>query len=98
MRPLFAVYPFQLDVAFPAGDKSFDLAPGRSSHAFEASPAISGHLHDHAVSERLEDLTTGKTIWEGQPVTDDLGRVLGIPVGRLYRGLGMPLYPGIAIA
>ncbi len=89
--PFFEGYPFQLDVAFPAGDKSFDLPPGRSVRSYDASPAvpgrivaIGGHLHDYGVSIELSDATTGEVIWRGQPITDSGGHLRRIPVGRLY--------------
>ncbi len=98
--PFFSVYPFQLDVAFPAGDKSFDLPPGRSSKSYEARPAlagrilaIGGHTHELAVGLKFEDVTTEEVIWEGQPIVDDAGTVVGMPVGRLYRKLGTRIDP-----
>ena len=98
--PLFNVYPFQMDVAFPAGDKSFDLPPGRSAWSYEASPsiegrimAVGGHFHEHAVSLTFEDVTTGKLIWEGFPIEDDDGNLTGVTLGRLYRTLGEKVYP-----
>src|SRR3989449_3809805 len=42
--PFFSVIPWQLDVAFPVGDKSFDLPPGRSERAYEGSPAVDGKI------------------------------------------------------
>ena len=89
--PLFRAAPFQMDVAFPVGDKSFDLPPGRSSHSYEGSPAVAGkivaiggHVHEHA--ERLEflDVTTGAIIYRASPVTDSAGDIIGVPVERLY--------------
>src|SRR2546426_304955 len=40
--PFFRVFPWQLDVAFPVGDKSFDLPPGRWSKSYEGSPVVAG--------------------------------------------------------
>lgn len=98
--PIINVYPFQLDVAFPVGDKSFDLPPGRSTWSYEARPAmegrimvIGGHVHDYAVRIALEDVTANEVMWEAQPVVDSLGRVLAVPVGRLYRTLGAKITP-----
>ena len=89
--PLFQGYPFQLDVLFPWGDKSFDLPPGPSSRSFEASPMLSGvvvgiggHVHEHATRIAFENATTGEVIWEAAPVLDSTGAVVGVPVGRLY--------------
>lgn len=98
--PLFKVHPFQLDVMFPVGDKSFDLPPGGSQRSFEARPAlagrilaIGGHLHDFAVTLRFEDATTGELIWEGEPLEDERGAVVGMPVGRLWWKLGVRVDP-----
>lgn len=100
MWPMFSVYPFQLDVAFPAGDKSFPLPPGKSSRSYEASPgvegrllAIGGHTHAYAVSLTLEDVTKNRVIWEGKPELDAEGDVVSVPVARLYRKLGVKIYP-----
>lgn len=98
--PLFEVYPFQVDVQFPAGEKAFDLPPGRSSFAWEGSPSLEGrvmaigsHLHEYAQSIRLDDVTTGQRVWEGYPIEDEEGALAGVTVGRLYRTLGKKLYP-----
>lgn len=100
--PLFQGYPFQLDVAFPVGDKAFDLPPGRSVRTYEASPAvpgkvvaIGGHMHDHAVDIEFSDVTTGEVIWRGVPVVDSTGHLVRIPVGRMYglTRLGVPVSP-----
>jgi hypothetical protein len=89
--PFFRGSPFQLDVAFPVGDKSFDLPPGRSSRSYEASPAIpgtivaiGGHLHDYGVRIELTNAATGQVIWRAEPQRDSLGKLQSIPVGRLY--------------
>ncbi|MBI4421061.1 MAG: hypothetical protein HY560_09570, partial [Gemmatimonadetes bacterium] len=96
--PLFQLQPFQLDVAFPAGDKSFDLPPGKWSKSYEGKPAIpgrilgiGGHLHEYATALRFEDVTANRTIWEGEPYTDEKGNVNRLAVGRLYRRLGVAL-------
>jgi hypothetical protein len=92
--PLFRAEPFQMDVAFPVGDKSFDLPPGESSHSYEGSPVVSGtivgiggHVHEHAVRLEFVDVTSGKVIYQAAPITDSAGTVIGMPVARLY-GLG----------
>lgn len=89
--PLVAAYPFWVDVRLPAGDKTFDLPPGRSSRSYEATPAVagrllalSGHMHDYATGLRFEDATTGEVLWEAAPVLDDVGRVERIPTGHLF--------------
>ncbi len=98
--PFMSVYPFQLDVAFPAGDKAFDLPPGESSKSYEARPAmagrimaIGGHLHEYATGIRFEDVTSGELIWEGRSITDEGERVVGVTIGRLYRKLGVKITP-----
>jgi hypothetical protein len=90
--PFFDVFPWQLDVLFPVGDKSFDLPPGRSSKSYEARPAISGkivavggHVHEHATRISLTNATTGEVIWEAAPQVDARGQVRSVPVGRLYK-------------
>src|SRR5437588_559042 len=52
--PLFSASPWQMDVAFPVGDKSFTLPPGRSSRSYQGNPivpgkivALGGHMHDY---------------------------------------------------
>lgn len=100
LLPLFAIYPFQMDVRFPVGDKEFDLPPGRSEFSWTGSPELEGriliagsHLHPHAERIRLEDLTDGDLLWEGQPVLNEEGDLQTVTVGRLYWELGEPLDP-----
>jgi hypothetical protein len=90
--PFFRVFPWQLDVAFPVGDKSFDLPPGRSSKSYEGSPAVpgtvvalGGHVHDLAQAIEFADVTTGEVIYRAAPVRDSSGQVVAVPIGRLYR-------------
>jgi hypothetical protein len=97
--PLWEVYPYQIDVAFPAGDKSFDLPPGKSSKSWEGSPSQEGklivvgsHLHELATHITLENVTTGETIWTGYPVTDEEGNLGGVTIGHLYRKLGVKIF------
>jgi hypothetical protein len=85
------VYPFYLDVMGPVGDKEFPLPPGTHGRTWEGSPAVSGrllalggHLHDYGDWIRLEDVTTGKVLWEGEPVKDESGAVSSVPVGKLW--------------
>jgi hypothetical protein len=98
--PLSNVYPFQLDIGFPAGDKTVDLPPGESTFAYEASPAMAGrimvigsHLHEYATRIRFEDVTEGEVIWEGRSITDEGEKVVGVTIGRLYRKLGVKITP-----
>lgn len=97
--PFFKVYPYQLDVAFPAGDKAFDLPPGQSSRSYDASPAIPGrlmvmgsHLHEYATRIVFEDITEHEVLWEGFPVLDD-GALAGVTIGRLYKKFGVKIVP-----
>ncbi|HXV85789.1 MAG TPA: hypothetical protein VD793_03770 [Gemmatimonadales bacterium] len=98
--PFFSVYPFQLDVAFPAGDKGFDLPPGAWSKSYQASPSmegrlmvVGGHLHPYSTSLKLEDVTDNQVIWEGRPIEGPEGRLGGVTVGRLYWKLGARVTP-----
>jgi hypothetical protein len=100
--PLFRTYPWQLDCAFPVGNKSWTLPAGHSEHSYEGSPvvpgtivAIGGHLHEHGVRLSFMDVTTGQVIWSATPDTDTAGRVTAIPVGRLFswRRLGVHIEP-----
>jgi len=96
--PLFSVHPYQLDVAFPAGDKGFDLPPGQSTWSYEASPSLAGrlmvvggHLHAFATSLKLEDVTEQRIIWEGRGIEGDGGDLEGVTIGRLYWRLGVKI-------
>lgn len=86
-RPRYVVYPFQMDIGFPAGDKDVDLPPGRSTFTWEGSPAvpgrilvIGGHLHKYATGLTLEDVTTGTVLWEGLPQYAEDGTIIGVTV------------------
>lgn len=96
-----SVFPFYLDVMPPAGIHAYDLPPGPSSRSWEARPGtsgrilgVSGHLHRYGVSLRLDDVTTGKRIWEGRPRFDAEGEVVGMPVSKFYARLGIPIRAG----
>lgn len=87
--PTYSVFPFQIDVAFPAGDKSVDLPPGPASFSWEGRPAvpgeilvIGGHLHDHATGITLSDVTTGELLWTGDPQYKD-GALVGVTMDVL---------------
>lgn len=97
--PFFSIYPFQVDVAFPAGDKSFVLPRGISSQSWEGSPSVEGklmivgsHFHNYATSIVFEDVTEGEVIWEGFPV-EESGELSGATIGHLYRTGGTRIYP-----
>lgn len=94
------VYPFYLDVMGPVGAKDFPVPPGKTVHAYEATPAIEGrilgiggHLHDHASVLRLEDVTEGKVLWEAEPLYDDSGRLKGVSESRLWMTGGIKVSP-----
>jgi hypothetical protein len=100
--PLFTVIPWQLDVAFPVGDKSFDLPPGRSERSYEGSPAVAGkviviggHMHEYGRTIEFWDATTGKLLWHGEPAPAPPGEPSAVPMGRLYglTGMGMRITP-----
>ena len=94
------VYPFYMDVMGPVGDKDFPLPPGTHRKAWEGRPAIGGrllavggHLHDYADWIRLEDVTTGKVLWEAEPEKTDGGGVTGVPTGKLWWRGGVRIRP-----
>ena len=100
--PLFRASPWQMDVAFPVGDKSFSLPPGRSSRSYEGSPAIpgkivglGGHMHDYGRLIEFSDVTTGEPIYHAAPVTDSGGHIESVPVAFLYgwTRLGVHIVP-----
>jgi len=89
--PLFSASPWQMDVAFPVGDKSFTLPPGRSSRSYEGSPIVpgkivglGGHMHDFGRVIEFADATTGAVIYRAAPVADSSGHIEAIPVALLY--------------
>lgn len=94
------VYPFYLDVMGPVGRKDFAVPPGRSTRAWEGSPAvpgrmlgIGGHLHDFASILRLVDVTTGTVLWEAAPLKDEDGHVTGVPSTEFLWQLGKEIRP-----
>lgn len=100
--PLFHASPWQMDVAFPVGDKSFTLPPGRSSRAYEGSPAVpgtivglGGHMHDYGRLIEFVDATTDDTIYRAAPVADSGGHIASVPIAMLYgwTRLGMHIVP-----
>jgi hypothetical protein len=100
--PFFAVLPWQLDVAFPVGDKSFDLPPGRSERSYEGSPAVAGrlvviggHMHQYGQAIEFWDATTGTKLWHGEPAPAHAGEPSAVPVTTFYRltGIGLPITP-----
>src|SRR5207244_12741155 len=89
--PLFRASPWQMDVAFPVGDKSFTLPPGHSSRTYEGHPAVpgkivglGGHMHDYGRVIEFADATTGQAIYRAAPIADSAGRIESIPIAMLY--------------
>jgi hypothetical protein len=100
--PLFSVLPWQLDVAFPVGDKSFDLPAGHSERSYEGSPAvpgklivIGGHMHPYGKTIEFWDVTTNELLWHGEPVPAPAGKASAVPLGKLYSltRLGLQITP-----
>ena len=100
--PLFSASPWQMDVAFPVGDKSFPLPPGRSSRAYEGSPVVpgkivglGGHMHDYGRVIEFADVTTGEVIYRAAPVADSGGHIASIPIAMLFgwTRLGVHIVP-----
>jgi hypothetical protein len=94
------VYPFSVAIGPRDKPNVFDLPPGRSQHYWEGSPAtpvrivgVSGHLHRYGVALRLEDRTTGETLWEVRPKADSTGEVLEMPVKLFVWSLGKAIRP-----
>ena len=98
LRPL-AIQPLYLDVMPPAGVHSFDLPPGHSVKSWEGRPAVAArllaagsHLHQYGTALRLEDVSTGKVIWEARPDLGAQGEVLSMP-RRYFLPFGVLLTP-----
>jgi len=100
--PLFSVIPWQLDVGFPVGDKSFDLPAGRSERSYEGSPAVSGkmvmvgaHMHEYGRAIELWDATTNQLLWRGEPSAAAPGQPSTVPITTFWglKGIGLPLAP-----
>jgi hypothetical protein len=96
--PWFDVYPFYLDVMGPVGLKDFPLPPGQTTMSWEGTPAVDGrilalggHLHDYADEIRLEDVTTGEILWRAEPVVNETGQTVSVPVSKLWWRLGIKL-------
>jgi hypothetical protein len=96
--PMLPVYPFYLEVLMQPGKRVYDLPPGRSRMSWEGSPVVSGrvlgmsgHLHRYAVLLQLEDVTTGRVLWEARPRFDADGEVAAMPVQTFLWRLGLPL-------
>lgn len=100
--PLFHASPWQMDVAFPVGDKSFPLPPGPSTRSYEGSPAVpgkivglGGHMHDYGRVIEFTDVTAGATIYHAAPIVDSAGHIASVPIAMLYgwTRLGVHIVP-----
>src|SRR5256885_14658505 len=88
--PLFSASPWQMDVAFPVGDKSFALPPGRSSRSYEGRPVVPGKIvglggHKHDLGRLIEfvDATTGGGIYHAAPLAHAGGPTQSGPAALL---------------
>ncbi|HEX4627886.1 MAG TPA: hypothetical protein VH137_03770 [Gemmatimonadales bacterium] len=100
--PLFQASPWQMDVAFPVGDKSFTLPVGPSTRSYEGSPAVpgkivglGGHMHDYGRLIEFADATTGAVIYSAAPKADAAGHIESVPISLLYgwTRLGVHIVP-----
>jgi len=98
--PPLSVYPFYIDVMPPAGIHAYDLPPGQSQKSWDAHPAVAarilgvgGHLHRYGTLLRFEDVTAKEVIWEGRPVLDGSGEVVGMPTGKFWWKGGIRVDP-----
>jgi hypothetical protein len=100
--PFFSVLPWQLDVGFPVGDKTFDLPPGRSERSYEGSPAVPGkvvvigaHMHEYGRAIELWDATTEKLLWHGEPAPAAAGESGAVPPTKFWglTGIGLRITP-----
>ncbi|MGH7594646.1 MAG: hypothetical protein ACRELE_12465 [Gemmatimonadales bacterium] len=102
-----AVLPFKVDVNnHPGLPDSYDVPPGGNSRSYEFTVPVSGrllgvggHMHDHGVEMRLEDVRTGKVLARVHTIHNAAGDVIGVSrqllavkgrgphlrVGRSYR-------------
>jgi hypothetical protein len=100
--PFFSVLPWQLDVGFPVGDKSFDLPPGHTERSYEGSPGvegklvvIGGHMHPYGKTIEFWDATTGTLLWHGEPAPAPAGVASAVPIAKLYTltSIGLHITP-----
>ncbi len=89
-KPAMSVYPFHLDVMFPIGHKAFDIPPGRSKLSWVGIPAVEGrilglggHAHRYAVRLTLDNVSTGDTIYDVEPIRDADGHIEEVPAQLL---------------
>ena len=83
---------------------SFDVPPGRSEQSAIVTlaedgwlRAVGGHLHDHGVELRLEDVKSGKVLARVKATRDSSGRLERMGLARfVLRRRGLPLEAGRA--
>lgn len=101
-RPV-EVLPLYMDVNLTiGGTNTYDVPPGRSEKAWDFVFPINGrllgyggHLHDHGISVRLQDVQTGKVIAQVQSERDQTGKVTGVTRSLPgVRGAGLRLRAG----
>jgi hypothetical protein len=84
-RPVAAL-PFKVDVNnTPGSPDSYMVPPGGNSKTYEFKVPVSGrllgvggHMHDHGVEMRLEDVKTGKVLARVHTLHDSTGEVIGV--------------------
>jgi hypothetical protein len=84
-RPVSSL-PLYMDVNLTVGgSNTFDVAPGRTTKAYEFMLpvggrllGVGGHLHDYGSLVRLEDAETGRELARVVARRDSSGRVLGV--------------------
>ncbi|HEY3935662.1 MAG TPA: hypothetical protein VGL65_13705 [Gemmatimonadales bacterium] len=101
-RPV-AVLPFKVDVNNTPGlPDSYEVPPGGLSKSYEFVVPVSGrllgvggHMHDHGVEMRLEDVRTGKVLARVHTLHDSTGAVIGVSRQLLaVKGRGPHLHAG----
>jgi hypothetical protein len=100
-QPPADVVPFFTHVTPPLEETVYDLPAGRSEHAIEVRPAVSGtvlamggHLHRYGVGLRVEDVETNEVLWESDARRLGDGTVIEIPNDILVWGGSFDLVAG----
>jgi hypothetical protein len=101
-RPL-DVLPVGIDVDYVVGTSdAYDLPPGRSRRSHEFVMPMSGrflvmggHLHQHGLAVRLEEVESGRVLIELKPERDSSGQIRRMPTRLLgVTGAGLRLVGG----
>lgn len=99
-EPPLSVTPFFTHVTEPMHEPDYDLPPGVSEQSIDVSPAVpgwiiglGGHLHRYGVLLRLEDVSSGRVLWEKKPTRSPDGEILEVPYDRFVRSRGPTLLP-----